>query len=96
MEFTKEQISSLICKHAEKKNGLHDIFEFMLESMMIAERSEYLRESSGNKGNGYRPGHTYGYKLNRTLFNFTELSLSLSWTALILESQLIILRVHYK
>lgn len=61
MEFTKEQISSLICKHAEKKNGLHDIFEFMLESMMIAERSEYLRESSGNKGNGYRPGHTYGH-----------------------------------
>ena len=61
MEFTKEQISSLICKHAEKKNGLHDIFEFMLESMMIAERSEYLRESSGNKCNGYRPGHTYGH-----------------------------------
>ena len=29
--------------------------------MMIAERSEYLRESSGNKGNGYRPGHTYGH-----------------------------------
>lgn len=60
MEFTKEQISSLICKHAEKKNGLHDIFEFMLESMMVAERSEYLRSDTGNKGNGYRLGHTYG------------------------------------
>ena len=30
--------------------------------MMVVERREYLREgfSSGNKGNGYRPGHTYG------------------------------------
>ena len=28
---------------------------------MLAERSEYLRESIGNKGNGYRPGHTYGH-----------------------------------
>ena len=27
---------------------------------MVAERSEYLRERSGNKGNGYRPGHAYG------------------------------------
>ena len=32
----------------------------MLDSMMVARRSEYLRESSGNKGNGYRPGHAYG------------------------------------
>jgi hypothetical protein len=26
-------------KHAEKENGLHDLMEIMLESMMVAERS---------------------------------------------------------
>ena len=33
----------------------------MLESMMTAERTEFLHGmSDGNKGNGYRLGHTYG------------------------------------
>lgn len=61
MEFTKEQISEIMCKHSERENGLHDLFELMLESMMAAERGEYLRTTGdGNKGNGYRLGHTYG------------------------------------
>jgi Transposase and inactivated derivatives len=61
MVLTKEQLSEFMCKHAEKENGLHDLFEIMLESMMVAERGEYLRGmSDGNKGNGYRQGHTYG------------------------------------
>ena len=38
-------------KHAEKKNGLHDLMEIMLESMMVAERDEFLAENPGNKGN---------------------------------------------
>ena len=51
MEFTKEQISELMCKHAEREHGLHDIFEIMLESMMAAERSEFLHDMrDGNKG----------------------------------------------
>ena len=29
--------------------------------MMIAERSEFLIDNPGNKGNGYRPGSTYGH-----------------------------------
>lgn len=35
--------------------------------MMVSERREYLREEDlrGNKGNGYRPGRTYG--MGRTL-----------------------------
>ena len=60
MHFTKVQISELMRKHAEKENGLHDLMEIMLESMMVAERSEFLRENPSNKGNGYRPGHAYG------------------------------------
>ena len=55
MEFTKEQISEIMCKHSERENGLHDLLEIMLESMMVAERGEFLREMcDGNKGNGYR------------------------------------------
>ena len=42
MHFTKVQISELMRKHAEKVNGLHDLMEIMLESMMVAERSEFL------------------------------------------------------
>ena len=51
-----------MCKHAEKENGLHDLLEIMLESLMVAERGEFLREQEDhNKGNGYRLGHTYGH-----------------------------------
>ena len=34
MLLTKEQISEQMCKHAQKKNGLHDLMEIMHESMM--------------------------------------------------------------
>lgn len=60
MLLTKEQLSEQMRKHAEKKNGIHDLMEIMLESMMFAERGEFLSENPGNKGNGYRPGHSYG------------------------------------
>ncbi len=38
MEFTKEQLSELICKHTEKENGLQDLMEIMLESLMVSVR----------------------------------------------------------
>lgn len=60
MDLTKLQLSELMCKHAAKGNGLHDLMEIMLESMMVAERGEFLADNPGNKGNGYRPGRTYG------------------------------------
>ena len=50
-----------MCKHAQKENGLHDLLEIMIESMMVAERGEFLSENQGDKGNGYRPGHAYGH-----------------------------------
>ena len=49
MLLTKEQISEQMCKHAQKKNGLHDLMEIMIESMMVAERSEFLVDNPGNK-----------------------------------------------
>ncbi|EDY97282.1 hypothetical protein BACPLE_00069 [Phocaeicola plebeius DSM 17135] len=62
MNFTKEQLSELICKYSEKENGLHDLMEIMHESLMVSECREYLHEEgvAGNKCNGYRPGRTYG------------------------------------
>ena len=60
MEFTKEQIFELTSKHLEKENGIQDLLEIMLESIMLAERRKFLSASPGNKGNGYRPGRTYG------------------------------------
>ena len=43
MMLTKEQLSELICKHSERENGLQDLLEILLESMMVSERREYLR-----------------------------------------------------
>lgn len=60
--FTKEQLSEVMCEHAEKENGLHDLMEIMLESLIVAERGEFLLEQADhNKGNGYRFGHSYGH-----------------------------------
>ena len=60
--LTKEQLSEVMCKHAEKENGVNDFLEIMLESLMVAERGEFLQEHADrNKGNGYRLGHTYGH-----------------------------------
>ena len=56
MDLIKLQLSELICKHAAKGNGLHDLPEIMIESMMVAERIEFPADNPGNKGNGYRPG----------------------------------------
>ena len=53
MDFTKEQLSEVLCKHAERENGLQDLMEIMIESMMVAERREYLRADGlpGDKRN---------------------------------------------
>ena len=44
MDLTKEQLSELICKHTEKENGLQDLLEIMLESLMVSEhRAHFLK-----------------------------------------------------
>jgi hypothetical protein len=40
-----------MCKHAEKENGLHDLLEIMLESLMVAEGvSFYWNRKTGTRG----------------------------------------------
>lgn len=60
MDLAKLQIAEQMRKHAQRENGLHDLMQIMLENMMVAERGEFLRDNPDNKGNGYRPGRTYG------------------------------------
>ena len=37
MYFKKEQLSEVLCEHAERENGLQDLIEIMIEGMMGAE-----------------------------------------------------------
>ena len=53
MEFTKEQIFELTSKHFEKENGIQDLLEIMLESLMVAERREFLSSSLCDKWGRY-------------------------------------------
>jgi len=60
MEITKIQLKDLIENHLKQENGLNEVMEMVLNGMMKAERTEFLSKAAGNKGNGYRPGKTYG------------------------------------
>ena len=60
MELTKLQIRQAIATHLDKENGLNDVMELLLESMMKAERNVFLEGNKENKANGFRPGKTYG------------------------------------
>lgn len=60
MDFTKEQLSDVFVKHLEREKGLQDLMELMIESMMMAERRDFLDSRPGNKGNGFRQGKSYG------------------------------------
>jgi putative transposase len=60
MDFTKEQLSDVFVKHLERERGLQELMELMIESMMHAERRDFLQAQPGNKGNGFRQGKSYG------------------------------------
>ena len=50
MDLTNLQLSELICEHAAKGNGLHDLLEIMIDSMMVAERSVFPADNSDKTG----------------------------------------------
>ena len=59
MDFTKEQLSDVFVKHIKRERGLQDLMELMIESMMTAERRDFLDTNPGNKGNGFRQGNGF-------------------------------------
>lgn len=60
MDFTKEQLSDVFIKHLDRERGLQELMEIMIESMMRAERRDFLDTHPDNKGNGFRQGKSYG------------------------------------
>jgi len=61
MQLTKEQTSEVLSKFASENNGLNDVLEIVLNSLMLSERGNYLASSSDNKGNGFRLGKVFGH-----------------------------------
>jgi putative transposase len=60
MDFTKEQLSEVFVKHLDREKGLQELMELMIESIMRAERQDFLDNNPDNKGNGFRQGKSYG------------------------------------
>jgi transposase-like protein len=61
MELTKLQTEAVLKQFLSKENGLNDVLEILMNSLMYSEREAFLQESSSdNKGNGYRPGQVFG------------------------------------
>lgn len=61
MELTKLQTQDVLRTFLTKENGLNQVLEILLNSLMLVERTDYLQNSSDNKGNGYRSGSVFGY-----------------------------------
>ena len=56
LNLSKTQIQAIINEEILKENGLNELFTFVLNGLMIAERQSFLSDDQtpGNKGNGYR------------------------------------------
>lgn len=60
LSFTKEQLVLGLSKYAAMENGFECVMKVALESLMHAERDEFLKSSPNNKGNGHRPLRVFG------------------------------------
>ena len=61
MNLTKLQTQDVLKDYLSKENGLNDVLEMVLNSLMLSERDCFLEKSTiQNKGNGYRPGTVFG------------------------------------
>ena len=56
LNLTKTQLQTIINSHIQSENGLNEIFNMVVNGLMLAERKTFLTEpeNSNNKGNGYR------------------------------------------
>ena len=51
IELSKVQLQESLNNLLLKENGLTTVLEMTLNSLMYAEREQYLKDSSSNKGN---------------------------------------------
>ena len=61
MHLTKEQTTEVLSKFISKKDGLNEVLEMVLNSLMYSERQDFLSDSTNNKGNGYRLAKVFGH-----------------------------------
>ena len=61
MDLTKNQTEEVLSKFLENKNGLNDVLQMTLNAMMYSERTEHLKDVTGNKANGFRLGKVFGF-----------------------------------
>jgi len=55
LNLSKKQIAIIINSHIQEEGGLHELFEMLINGLMLSERSAFLSAQKGeNKGNGYR------------------------------------------
>ena len=61
MELTKLQTENVLKQLLSKENGLNDVLEILMNSLMYSEREVFLKDNqSTTKGNGYRKGRVFG------------------------------------
>lgn len=61
MQLTKLQTEEVLKQFLSKENGLNEVLEMLMNSLMYGEREAFLKEKEAcNKANGYRPGQVYG------------------------------------
>jgi len=58
--FYKGTATDVFIKHLNREKGLQELMELMIESMMQAERRDFLDANPENKGNGFRQDKSYG------------------------------------
>lgn len=61
MQLSKLQTESVLKEFLNKENGLNEVLEILLNTLMYSERDAFLKENQEpNKANGFRPGQVYG------------------------------------
>lgn len=62
LKLTQSQLQHVINDQLQQEKGLNDLFEMMVNGLMLSERQVFLEEGKiqGNKGNGYRQAKRSG------------------------------------
>jgi len=61
MKLSKLQTEEVLKQFLSEENGLNEVLEIFMNSLMYSERDVFLKSQDGsNKGNGYREGKVYG------------------------------------
>ena len=61
MKLSKLQTEEVLKQFLSEENGLNEVLEIFMNSLMYSERDVFLKSQDGiNKGNGYREGQVYG------------------------------------